>query len=257
MPDPSSWATPFHPNLSDLQKRRLLGSLEIFRQGETGEGRILNEIEKVSYFPVDQEYRKSLRLFVAEEGKHARILGRIIRVLENGGASRPSQVRTSVDESEQTNGRDTIDQKEGFSYRLFYAARGLMGVRLKLMVLLCAEIIGCECYGILGRALKHSESGKQLLDIQKDEEMHLRFHCQFFHLLGRKPIYRKLLVLLYLPIALCACFTVLLEHRSTFQVFQCSFREAARLFMKRIRMGMNWIYHGISIDDLNNVEVLR
>ncbi len=225
------------PELESAQRDHLLRSLEIFRRGETGEGRILNQIELLSYYPVDQEYRKSLRLFVAEEGRHARILGQIIKQLQGEGDPSPL---TQINSSESEN---------SISYRLFYRARGLMGVRLKLMVLLCAEIIGCESYEILSRALGNSKAGERLMEIRQDEEMHLRFHCQFFHLLGVRPIFRKLWNMLYLPIALLACFTVILEHRKTFKIFDVPLRDVGSQFWKRILTGMQWIKDGIPMEE--------
>ena len=217
----------FHsaPVLDRKQRQELLRSLAIFQRGETGEGRILKEIESVTYFPVDQSYRNALRLFVAEEGRHAGLLFQMIRSM--GGQ---------------------LTNSSG-SFRLFYGFRGLLGVRFKLMVLLAAEIIGCECYDILGRYLKSCPAGKGLNRIQKDELAHLGFHCQFFHLLGRSWLKRKLYLSLYRFIAVCASITVMVEHRRTFRLCGLTTLDVAKRFRNRIRTGAQWIRNGVRLQE--------
>ena len=243
------------PQLSSVQRRELLRSLKIFQRGETGEGRIVNAVDEASFHPLDHEYRKSLRLFVAEEGRHARILGIIIQNLNRQGSeyavpngdSRPLLCSSNNDEPEDqddTANENSCKADSSISYRLFYAARGLMGIRLKVMVLLCAEIIGCECYDILARALGSSTAARNIRSIRNDEQTHLRFHSQFFHLLGRNGTGRRLFLAMYFPIAAAACATVLLEHLTLFRAFEVSPWHVLKRFMVRMGHGKNMILNG-------------
>lgn len=208
------------PDLSHDQKENLLRSLAIFQLGETGEGRVVQEAESSDLSPLDGDYRRCLSLFVREEGKHARMLGEILQAL--GGASI------------QSNG----------THRLFHFARRLMGLRLKLMVLLSAEIIGCECYGALADSLPPGDVSRQLRIIQKDEIVHLGFHGHFFHLLGGNPYGRWLLLALYYPVCICASASVIIDQRKTFRSFRIPLFAAVRSFWKRIEQGKRYILRG-------------
>ncbi|MCB1139468.1 MAG: ferritin-like domain-containing protein [Leptospiraceae bacterium] len=206
--------------LNEEQKKHLLRSLAIFQLGETGEGRVVREITRSRLRPVDAAYRQSLALFVQEEGKHAQMLGSMIRSM--GGSALAQNV----------------------THGLFFLARRLMGLRLKIMVLLGAEIIGCECYGMLGRFLKDHSVGDGLLRIQKDERAHLGFHCHFFHLLGRNPMGRWLYLALYFPVSMAACLAVLLDQRKTFRSLGVSTTTMIFSFGRRIAAGARLILKG-------------
>ena len=206
--------------LNEEQKKHLLRSLAVFQLGETGEGRVVREIGQSGLGPVDSAYRQSLALFVQEEGRHAQMLGSMIRSM--GGSSLSHNV----------------------THGLFFLARRLMGLRLKIMVLLGAEIIGCECYGMLGRHLKDHPVGEGLLRIQKDELAHLGFHCHFFHLLGRHPVGRWLYLALYYPVSAAACLAVLLDQRRTFHALGVSTWAMMRSFAGRIATGARLIRKG-------------
>ncbi len=60
--------------------------------------------------------------------------------------------------------------------RLFVFARRLLGLRLKLMVLLVAEVVGGAFYGLLASRLPEGALRRGLEQICEDEEHHLDFH---------------------------------------------------------------------------------
>lgn len=169
----------------------LLRSLAIFQVGEGGEGRIAQEIERARLATIDDDYRAALKLFVKEEGRHARILATMVRAL--GGSLRGS----------------------AWTDRLFVRGRRMLGLRLKLLVLLVAEVIGLAFYGLLAERLGTCPIGQALRQIGDDEAAHLEFHCAFFRGQATSPWRRALFSAAWWPIAAAACLLVLLDHRAT------------------------------------------
>lgn len=183
----------------------LARSLAIFHAGESGEGRIVREIERVSLAGVDADYRASLGLFVREEGRHAKILSKAVRAL--GGELRGRQ----------------------WSERLFVGGRRLLGVRLKLLVLLAAEVVGIAFYGLLAERLGTCSIGQALRELTADEAAHLEFHCAFFREQTRSWWRRGLFTAAWWGVAAAAGATVLFDHRSALRTL--GVRGAGRRFL--------------------------
>ncbi|MDI7185169.1 sugar transferase [Leptospira santarosai] len=186
-------------------------SLAIFQLGESGEGRISKEIDKTILFGIDDFYRQALKLFVKEEGMHARILGECVRALKG----------------------EPIESN--WTERLFYFGRRLLGVRLKLMVLLAAEVVGICFYKKIAEKIPNGLIKSALLDIVRDEEKHLKFHGDFFRIRVRNFFTKFIFRWLWRAVAFAACITVILDHRKTFRVLGISnwktfqkFQEIAR-----------------------------
>jgi hypothetical protein len=130
----------------------LIRSLQRFQLGEDGDGACL--VDKATRTG-DPEYLAAVRLFVAEERHHARLL-RLL--LASAGAP-------------------TIAGH--WSDTVFVALRRMLGLRLELMTLMLAEVIALRYY----EALRDTGSGHQLLTdvagrILLDEQRHVPFHCQ-------------------------------------------------------------------------------
>src|SRR5688572_5692537 len=136
------------PPLTEPRRGALSSSLARFQLGETGEGRIAAAIDRVQLPLVDDDYRACLKLFIAEEGRHARVLALMVKAL--GG---------------------TLLQKSA-THRLFVVARRLVGVRFKLLVMLAAEVIALGFYGTLARALPRGAMASALEQICADERAH-------------------------------------------------------------------------------------
>jgi hypothetical protein len=168
---------------------RLLGrSLARFQLGEAGEGRIAHQIDGARLPGIDDDYRAALKLFVREEGRHARVLGLMVNAL----------------------GARLLEKQ--WTERLFVFARRAVGIRFKLLVLLAAEVIGIAFYGALAKAVPGSWS-KALGQLCADEEVHLDFHCRFFAL---QPGFAGwLLRAAWRPLGWAAALTVLVDHRAT------------------------------------------
>jgi hypothetical protein len=181
----------------------LAASLARFQIGEGGEGRIAREIDRAEIPGIDDDYRAALKLFVREEGRHARILAGLVRAL--GG----ELLRATWTE------------------RLFVRGRRLLGVRVKLLVLLVAEVVGLGFYALLAGRLGRGELAAQLRAIADDEAAHLRFHCAFFR--GRAGPRTPLRAAWWLVVAL-ACAAVMVDHRRTLRAMGIPARTAARRF---------------------------
>ncbi|MCY0991493.1 hypothetical protein OV203_30400 [Nannocystis sp. ILAH1] len=169
----------------------LVRSLAIFQVGESGEGRIVREIERSRLAGIDADYRAALQLFVKEEGRHARILAAMVRGL--GGSLR----------------------RNAWTDRLFVQGRRLLGLRLKLLVLLAAEVIGIGFYGLLAERLEDCSIGRALRQICGDEEAHLEFHAAFFRGQTASQWRRALFSVAWFAVAAAACAVVLVDHRPT------------------------------------------
>ncbi|THA75739.1 ferritin-like domain-containing protein [Streptomyces sp. A0592] len=128
----------------------LVRSIQKFQVGEDGDGSALCGKADLAGDPV---YSEAVRLFIAEEQNHARMLGLL---LEAGGAG-------------------TLDGH--WSDAAFVRVRRLLGLRVELLVLMVAEVVALGYYRALrdgaGDPLVREVAGR----ILADEERHVPFHC--------------------------------------------------------------------------------
>ena len=127
----------------------LVRSLQRFQVGEDGDGaRLLDKARRAG----DPVYAEAVRLFVAEEREHARLLGRL---LESAGATTISGHWTDA---------------------VFVRLRRLLGLRTELMVLMLAEVVALGYYRAVrdgvGDLLASEVAGR----ILADELRHVPFH---------------------------------------------------------------------------------
>ncbi|WP_061218331.1 sugar transferase [Leptospira weilii] len=215
-------------NLRTNEMQSIAYSIAIFQLGEAGEGRIAKEIDKTILFGIDDFYREALKLFVKEEGRHARILGECVRALKG-----------NLIESNWTE-------------RLFYFGRRLLGVRLKLMVLLAAEVVGICFYRRLADKIPNGLVKSALLDIIKDEEKHLKFHSDFFRIRIRNFFTKAIFRLLWRTIAFAVYITVILDHRKTFRVLGISNWKTFQKFQEIARSTEEFIMEGLGLKGLDS-----
>ena len=196
-------------DLSPALVAALVRSLARFQVGEAGEGRIVRQIARCRLAGVDADYRRALELFVAEEGRHARILAAAVRAL--GGRLLATT----------------------WSERLFVLGRRLCGVRLKLLVLLAAEVIGVGFYGLLASRLPRGGLRAALEQMCGDERAHLRFHQDFFRTQAARGWRRLLFQVAWNLVGPAAALVVLLDNRQTLRQLGAGLgataRELARL----------------------------
>ncbi len=166
----SAWRTYFESNLqrpeaivpealddvSEPLRTELVRSLQIFQAGETGEGRIVAQAARQPGAGKDPDFVEALRLYIAEEGRHARELGRLVRAL--GGE--PAHTHPSADR--------------------FRTVRRLIGFRTKMMVLAGAEVVGGVFYELLARRAGSAALSRTLRVIVAEERAHLLFQRDYF-----------------------------------------------------------------------------
>lgn len=197
------------PALPAEQHARLLESLRKFQLGESGEGRLAHEIDHATFGGIDADYRVALKLFIAEEGRHARILGRMVGAL--GGRVLTRQ----------------------WSERVFVHLRRALGIRFKLVVLQAAEVIGIAFYGLLAGALPAGKMADALRQICGDETAHLQFHRDFFASQGG-TVAGWALRAVWWPIGTAAAAALLWDQRKTLRAFGVPLRTAWRALWSRV-----------------------
>jgi hypothetical protein len=219
-----SWAEHFERNaqrvlpevtapvgLSAAEERALLRSLATFQLGEAGEGRIAHDIDQVHLPDVDDDFRRALKTFIREEGRHARVLGLMVQAM--GGQLLRKQ----------------------WTERAFVHVRRAFGVRFKLLVLLASEVIGIVFYGLMVEALRargaHSFAAA-LDELKADEEHHLRFQGAFFR--SRAPGWLgPLLRVAWWPLITGAVTLLLVDQRETFRAFGLGWSRLVRAYAER------------------------
>lgn len=169
--------------------RSLARSLAIFQLGESGGGTIVAQSFCNSLPGLNEHFGTSMAYFVEEEHRHANILAICVRLL--GG----SLLRSN------------------WTALLFVFARRLIGLRLKIVVLLAAEVVGLCYYHLLAVHLPQSRLRNQLLEIVEDERSHLYFHCDFLRIQTPTKRRKRLFVVIWRLVMFSAAIVVALDHR--------------------------------------------
>ncbi|MEW9534659.1 ferritin-like domain-containing protein [Microbispora sp. NPDC049125] len=129
----------------------LVRSLQRFQVGESGDGRGLIGKAGGAGDPV---YAEAIRLFVAEECEHARLLGRLLLAA----------------------GATTIAGH--WSDTAFVRVRRLLGLRTELMVLMLAEVVALGYYRAVRDGVRDPLATDVAARILSDELRHVPFHCE-------------------------------------------------------------------------------
>ena len=143
----------------------LIRSLQRFHLGEAGEGRVAHEAAISDDPALDPETKAAIRLYVREEGRHAREVAATLRAL---GA--------------RTLGRH-------WSEAAFRRGRRLLGLRTKMMTIGAAEVVGIVFYGLLRDHAPCAEIRRLGAALAEDEQRHLEFQADWFaRVIARTPL---------------------------------------------------------------------
>ncbi|MET9696557.1 ferritin-like domain-containing protein [Streptomyces sp. NPDC006529] len=128
----------------------LVRSLQRFQIGEDGDGAALTAKARRAG---DAAYTEAVRLFVAEEQNHARMLALLLAA---GGAG-------------------TLEGH--WSDAAFVRLRRLLGLRVELLVLMVAEVVALRYYRAVRDGCPDPLASEVAGRILADEERHVPFHC--------------------------------------------------------------------------------
>jgi hypothetical protein len=149
---------PWHlgPELTPHETAAIAQSLKEFQAGESSEGKhLFRYAQEYAARTGDSEYIQAIRLFIAEEQRHARDLGRFL-LLNN-----IPLVRTT------------------FTDRVFRKLRHLCGgLEISIGVLITAEIIAKTYYAVLREATKSIILQTLCDQILADELRHVQFQAE-------------------------------------------------------------------------------
>lgn len=168
----------------------LARSLAIFQLGESGGGTVIKQARRSRLRNIDKYYGEAMAWFVAEEHRHANLLAMCVRLL----------------------GGELI--KTNWTAKLFVFGRRLIGLRLKVLVLLAAEVVGLVYYNLLARRLTPCNLRTRLLEIVEDERSHLYFHCDFLRSQATNRFKKLVFVMTWRVVIGCASIVVAFDHRN-------------------------------------------
>lgn len=181
----------------------LCASLQRFQLGESGEGRMLLAAAENRG---DRNYVAAAREFVNQEGFHARTLELLVRRF----------------------GGKPLDRH--WSDRIFTLIRRAFGLRMELMTILCAEMVGAVYFRMLADGIADPALTAACDQIARDEAGHIAFHVDFFRgeFAPLPTLSRSVLRLAFEVTFQIAAFVVVVDHRRLFRVLDISPAEWVR-----------------------------
>jgi hypothetical protein len=186
------------PELRAEERRALARSIAEFQRGESSEGRhLIHYAEAYARKRGDPEYALAVKLFIAEEQRHARDLARFLDL--NG---LPLARRSLVDSA-------------------FRRLRNLLStLEVSIAVLILAEIVAQVYYGALQQATSSRILVRLCEQILLDEACHVQFQAEQLGRLraGRGRVLYGVTMVGQRLVFLCTCLVVWLFHA---QAFRC------------------------------------
>ena len=195
--------------------RSVARSLAVFQLGESGGGTIVDQARSSRIAEADSDYVAAMDLFVQEEHRHANILAMCVRLMHG----------------------DLISKN--WTARLFVFGRRLIGLRLKVLVLLAAEVVGICYYSAIAERLPGGPMRKWLQELVDDERSHLQFHCDFLRSQAQVAWRRRLFVATWRCVMWAAAITVMIDHRETLRDLRIYRRDIWQTWMDIGRQAEN------------------
>ncbi len=189
----------------------LARSLSIFQLGESGGGTIVQQVRTSRIDGIDPMYCHAMALFVEEEHRHADILALCVQSL--GGRL----------------------IQHNWTAKLFVVVRRLMGLRLKVLVLLAAEVVGICYYKLLALRLPHGQLRSLLEELAQDEEAHLQFHSAFLRICTRSAMHALVFKLMWRLVTFSAAIVVSIDHRHSLRALDLSLAQVWQRWMYLVR----------------------
>ena len=159
-------------DLTAEERGAISRSLQEFQAGESSEGKHLMQYSRqYAERTGDRDYLAAIRLFIAEEQRHGRDLGRFLAL------------------------HDIPLVTTTFTDRVFRRLRNLVGgLEVSVAVLVTAEIIAKVYYAVLREATRSAILRLLCEQILRDEVRHVAFQCEQLRKLrsGRRWLGRKL-----------------------------------------------------------------
>jgi hypothetical protein len=186
------------------EKAAVIRSIQIFQLGESGQGKhFVRLAEEHGRRIGDDNYAAAVELFLAEEHRHARELG---RVLDLAGAPRLSSQWTD---------------------NIFRRLRHLGGLELKIAALVNAEVLAQVYYAALRRATESTLLRRLCTQILADEAAHVRFQSERLALLrhGRSRLGLRLRRICERMLFAVTCLVVWRGHYRVFRAAHFTFRS--------------------------------
>jgi hypothetical protein len=198
---------PWHigPELTVQERLGFGRSVQEFQRGESSEGRhFLRYAEHYAAKTGDRDYVAALRLFIAEEQRHARDLGSFLAI----------------------NGIPLVEST--LPDRVFRMLRHLLGtLEMSIAVLITAEIIAEVYYTALRAATDSVILDRLCEQILRDEASHVEFQAeQLANLRARRgQLLYRLTVNAQRMLFLGTCLVVWVFHRCAFEAGRQNFRR--------------------------------
>jgi hypothetical protein len=151
--------------LTEAEKSAVAASIQDFQLGESSEGKhLLMRAHAYAGRHDDPSYASAMELFIREEQRHARDLGRFLSLAEI-----PLARRTRLDS-------------------IFRWLRRRAGLELCITVLLTAETVGTVYYKALRRATGSLLLRRICEQLLRDEVQHVRFHAERLAIIARQRL---------------------------------------------------------------------
>jgi len=183
--------------LTYAEQRAIKRSVQDFQAGESSEGRHLFQYAKAyAERTGDHEYVEAIRLFIAEEQRHARDLGHFL----------------------QLNGIPLL--RATFTDRVFRRLRQVFnGLEVSIAVLLTAEIIAKVYYVALKDATDSKILQTLCSQILRDEDKHVEFQAERLGMLraDRNPLAMKATMFMQRFLFFGTCLVVWIYHHKVFR----------------------------------------